>query len=105
MPGSGGPAPPVALQCLRPAGHLRRVAVGDTDRAGRWAEATLGMPLELEQATPALLTPEADRPWFRFPGVSFAYLAVPLDDTSLLRPLILDGRATGLGLALAGVYR
>jgi hypothetical protein len=59
----------------------------------------------LNAQTAAILAVEAERPWFRFPGTQLGYLLVPLNQSPLLRPLVIDGTPTDRGLVLSSVYR
>ena len=77
---------------------------GDGDRLSRWTDLVLERPLELTEPTSALLELRADPPWFLVPGSRIFYNAMPLEGSSLLRPMTVSGRPSISGLALTAVY-
>jgi hypothetical protein len=80
-------------------------AIGENDNVDRWTDLVLKAPLDLPGMTPALLLLRADKPWLIKPGGDIFYQAVALTESPLLKPLVLNGQPSQLGLALTAVYR
>jgi hypothetical protein len=80
-------------------------AIGENDNVDRWTDIELKTPLEIPGMTPALLLLRADKPWLQKPGGNIFYQTVELAGSPLLRPLVINGEPSQVGLAITAVYR